>query len=156
MSNLFKQISQEAERQRQEAERLSSTTSPIQSIADTQQPIKPVRPPVKKVAPQNGTTVPKADTTVPQLDLDKLQTVIRELSQLETNNNGLNVRLSAQEALDLDEFVHGVLRKRGLKGHEVSATKLLRYAFRYLSRVHEKEFVAAIEQALKVEDKLSI
>lgn len=56
----------------------------------------------------------------------------------------------------MDDFVHGLLRRRGLKGYEVSAAKLMRYAFRYLSRVHEAEFVAALEQVLKVEEKLSI
>jgi hypothetical protein len=92
----------------------------------------------------------------PQLDNEKLQTVVRELSQLATNSNGLNVRLSSQETQDMEEFIHGVLRRRGLKGYEVSAAKLMRYAFRYLSRVHEDEFVAALEQVLKVEETLSI
>lgn len=36
------------------------------------------------------------------------------------------------------------------------AAKLMRYAFRYLFRVHEAEFIAALKEALKVEEKLSI
>lgn len=73
-----------------------------------------------------------------------------------TNSNGLNVRMSAKEAEDVEEFIHGTLRKQGLKGNQVSAAKLMRYAFRYLYGVHRQEFIAALEEALKIDDNLSI
>ena len=88
--------------------------------------------------------------------MDKLKIIIQELSEMPTNSNGLNVRMSQQEMLDLEEFVYETLRKAGLKGNSVSLAKLMRYALRYLFRVHEKEFVAALKQSLRVEETLSI
>jgi hypothetical protein len=72
------------------------------------------------------------------------------------NSNGLNVRMSQQEMADIEDFVLITLRKQGLKGYEVSVAKLMRYAMRYMFRVHEKEFVSALKQVLKTEETLSI
>ena len=58
-----------------------------------------------------------------------------------TNNNGLNVRMTEQEMQDIEDFVLITLRKQGLRGYEVSIAKLMRYALRYMFRVHEKEFI---------------
>ena len=88
--------------------------------------------------------------------MEKLTILIQELSELPTNSNGLNVRMSRQEMQDLEDFVYVTLRKEGLKGNSVSLAKLMRYALRYLFRVHEKEFVAALKQSLRVEETLSI
>ena len=163
MSNLFNQISKEAERQKQQLEQFPAPAQPQpekrQTEAATPLPQPSVSPkPVKvnKAPNHSGTTAPLSGTTVPLIAKDKLATVMRELSTLPTNNNGLNVRLSEQEAQDLEELIHETLRKRGLRGNHVSAAKLMRYAFRYLTRVHEREFIAALEAAFKVEDKLSI
>jgi len=174
MSHLFKQISQEAAKQQQQLDQMNVPASasrqgqpqfqydldhtaeqPSQPQA-SQPRTKPPTPKAKKMAPPFGTTAPATGTTAPLLDWDKLATVMRELSQLPTNNNGLNVRISEQEAHDLEELIHERLRKRGLRGNTVSAAKLMRYAFRYLTRVHEREFMAALERAFKVEEKLSI
>lgn len=67
----------------------------------------------------SGTTVPDHGAVVPRLDNEKLLTIVRELAQLSTNSNGLNVRLSEQEAGDIDDFIHVTLRKHGLKGNHV-------------------------------------
>ena len=165
MSNLFNQISKEAERQKQQLEqfpvpaqpqpqpemRQTEAATPLPQPSALQKPVK-----ANKTPKQSGTTAPPSGTTVPLIAKDKLATVMRELSALPTNNNGLNVRLSEQEAQDIEALIHETLRKRGLRGNHVRAAKLMRYAFRYLTRVHEREFIAALEAAFKVEDKLSI
>jgi len=91
-----------------------------------------------------------------RLDLDKLRTIIEELSVMQANTNGLNMRMSGKEAADIEDFIHDALRKEGLKGYEVSAAKLMRYAMRYMFRVHPQEFITALRAALKVEETLSI
>lgn len=73
-----------------------------------------------------------------------------------TNYNGLNVRMSEQETQDIEDFVMITLRKQGLRGYDVSIAKLMRYALRYMFRVHEKEFITALKQVLKTEETLSI
>jgi len=165
MSNLFNQISKEAERQKQQLEQFPVPAQPqpqpemrqTEAATPLPQPSTPPKPVKANKAPnQSGTTAPPSGTTGPLIAKDKLATVMRELSALPTNNNGLNVRLSEQEAQDIEELIHETLRKRGLRGNHVSAAKLMRYAFRYLTRVHEREFIAALEAAFKVEDKLSI
>jgi hypothetical protein len=115
------------------------------------------------VAPQPGTTAPQYHNVAPQpqetefrLDIAKLKTIVEEISQIETKRDGLNVRLSDQESQDIEDFIHDKLRRSGLKGYDVSAAKLMRYAFRYISRVHEKDFIKALELALKSESNLSI
>ena len=121
---------------------------------------------------ERGTMAPQVDTTAPDqttntpinttneatpgIDVEKLKTIIEEISQIGTKSNGLNVRLSEQEALDIEEFIQGTLRKKGLRGADVSATKLMRYAFRYLLRVHEKDFIEALVTGLKKDNNLSI
>ncbi|MEZ4710650.1 MAG: hypothetical protein R3A44_25855 [Caldilineaceae bacterium] len=107
-------------------------------------------------APQPGATAPDTKDTAPTIDVNKLQTIIEEMSQIKTKRDGLNVRLSEQETQDIDDFILDKLRKKGIKGYEVSAAKLMRYAFRYLSRVHEKEFIKALEKALEKDTNLSI
>lgn len=165
MSSLFKQINDMAAQQRQQVEEVthSPTISPVgqeisatvslQNQARAKAPSEKVKPTMKT---RNGTVVPDHGVAAPQLDNEKLLTIVRELAQLSTNSNGLNVRLSEQEAGDIDDFIHVTLRKHGLKGNHVSAAKLMRFAFRYLFRVHETEFIAALKEALKVEEKLSI
>jgi hypothetical protein len=167
MSSLFKQISQEAAQQRRQVDQLADSATqpnPVQPEAIPNQPVstaqmpRPTHPAALQpsVVPKSGTAAPHTGIVVPQLDTEKLQIIIQELAQLPTNSNGINVRVSAQEMRDIEEFVHETLRKQGLKGHHVSIAKLMRYALRYLFRVHEREFVAALKQALAVEDKLSI
>ena len=164
MSNIFSTINEEAARQKQQTEQAKEKRStpaekPQTTVSKTPSPTtKPAKakPNKNRVAPQSSTTTPQVDTAAPQLETDKLVTVMRELSQLPTNSNALNVRLSRQESKDIDDFIHDKLRKRGIKGYEVSTSKLLRYAFRYLSRVHEEEFIAALEEAFQTDDTLSI
>lgn len=73
-----------------------------------------------------------------------------------TNSNGLNVRMSEQEMQDIEDFILITLRKQGLRGYDVSIAKLMRYALRYMFRVHEKEFIFALKQTLQTEETLSI
>lgn len=165
MSSLFKQISAEAAQQRQQVDEVDHSPTPPGENKNGEKAVSPRKEPsgstsesskLKKVAPQSGTTAPHSGTMTPHIDTDKLQIIIRELSQLPTNSNGINVRISEQELQDIEEFIHGTLRQRGVKGYNVSITKLMRYAFRYLARVHEQEFIDALEDALKVEETLSI
>lgn len=138
---------------------------PVKSAQDGQQAEGDTKDKVHdtNLVPQIGTTAPQPGTTAPaseknnfHIDIAKLKTIVEEISQIETKRDGLNVRLSDQESLDIEEFILDKLRKSGLKGHDVSAAKLMRYAFRYISRVHEKEFIKALESALKAESNLSI
>lgn len=165
MSTLFKQINEMGAQQRQQIEQLAHSPTlsparhetpiaeqPAQSSKTEETPLKSS----KKVVPQSGATAPHSDTAKSAIDTDKLRTIIQELSQMPVGNNGLNVRMSEQEMVDIEEFVYGSLRKEGLKGYDVSIAKLMRYSLRYLFRVHPKEFVHALKEALKVEEKLSI
>jgi hypothetical protein len=168
MSSLFKQISQEAAQQRSAVQEIAEPSAqqikpdPVSSSPEVlaQSPSTPNKPqdtvPAKKVAPQRGTVAPRDGTNSPQLDSEKLRLIIQQIAQMPTNSNGLNVRMSAQEMQAIEDFVLGTLRKEGLKGHDVSIAKLMRYALRYMFRVHQKEFVAALREALKVEETLSI
>jgi hypothetical protein len=171
MSSLFKQISQEAEKQRQLVSE-GTNPHPTSSIAPEKSslivvespqpetlPIEPSEKPLptrKKVVPQSGATAPQSPDDQPRLDIEKLKIIIEEISQMPINSNGLNVRMSQQEMADIEDFVLITLRKQGLKGYEVSVAKLMRYAMRYMFRVHEKEFVSALKQVLKTEETLSI
>ena len=168
MSSLFKQISQEAAQQRSAVQEIAEPSTPqikkeprMESSEELAQPALVQNEPkavtaIKKVAPQRGTVAPQHDTNSQQLDSEKLRLIIQQISQMPTNSNGLNVRMSAQEMQDIEDFVLGTLRKEGLKGNDVSIAKLMRYALRYMFRVHQKEFVAALREALKVEETLSI
>ena len=172
MSGLFKQISQEAAQQR--AQITENSVSPTPAPADPEQarlapvPTAPISEPKtqqeesrpvrtsKIVVPQSGTMAPQKPGDLPKLDMDKLKIVIEELSTMPTNYNGLNVRMSEQETQDIEDFVMITLRKQGLRGYDVSIAKLMRYALRYMFRVHEKEFITALKQVLKTEETLSI
>ena len=91
-----------------------------------------------------------------RIDLDKLRTVIEEIAAVKTNAYGFSVRMSQREQADIEEFILDTLRKEGIKGYEVSIAKLMRYAMRYMFRVHPQEFVTALRAALEVEETLSI
>jgi hypothetical protein len=166
MSSLFKQISQEAAKQRQQLDPSAPEVQP-ESVAAHQTPETPApasklvarkrsQSSSQKAAPQSGTTAPQSGTTNGSVDLKKLETIITQMSQIPVNSNGINVRVSSQEAQDIEEFIYGRLRQEGLKGYDVSIAKLMRYALRYLSRVHEDEFVKALKNALTADEKLSI
>lgn len=91
-----------------------------------------------------------------EVQTDKLQTIIKELSQITVTEHGTPVRLSSIEKKDIEDYIFGVLRKKGVTGKAVSTAKLMRYALRYLMKVHEKEFTTALIEGLKKEEKLSI
>ena len=136
MSSLFKQISQEAEKQRQQ---VSEGSVPSLASAVTTEPSLPAAEPApaepnapfveqeknstltrKKVVPQPGATAPQSPSGEPKLDIEKLKIIIEEISQMPINSNGLNVRMSQQEMADIEDFVLITLRKQGLKGYGVS------------------------------------
>ncbi len=168
MSSLFKQISQEAAQQRAAVQKSAEPRAPqikSESVVDSPEAIAHNTPvqikpknkaSIKKVAPQHGTVAPQSGTDSPHLDSGKLRLIIQQISQMPTNSNGLNVRMSAQEMQDIEDFVLVTLRQEGLRGHDVSIAKLMRYALRYMFRVHQKEFVTALCEALKIEETLSI
>lgn len=90
------------------------------------------------------------------LDHDKLRTVISELSEIKVSTYGTPVRLSASERRDIEDFIYITLRKKGLDSKAISSAKLMRFALRYLMKVHEREFIEALVEALKKEERLSI
>jgi len=90
------------------------------------------------------------------LDTDKLRVIIGELSEIKVSAHGTPVRLSEAERHDIEDFIYTTLRKKGINGRAVSSAKLMRFALRYLMKVHEKEFVEALSEALKKEERLSI
>lgn len=110
--------------------------------------------------PASGATTPVTDIADRRrsqaLDREKLETIIRELSEIRVATHGTPVRISLAEKKDIEDFIYITLRKQGLEGKAVSHAKLLRYALRYVMKVHEAEFVAALTAALKKEERLSI
>lgn len=103
---------------------------------------------------------PKSDTSNRHrnkgLQTDKLETVVQELSEISVSEHGSPVRMSSFEKKDIEDFIHITLRKKGLTGKSVSSAKLMRYALRYMMKVHEQEFIKALTKALRKEEKLSI
>lgn len=167
MSSLFKQISEQAAQQRAQISQgvIPPTPELVEPSQDkvldsnespSSRSQKKNKQTNNKVVPHSGTMVPETTENPPHLDLDKLKIIIEELSQMPTKSNGLNVRMSDQEMQDIEDFVLITLRKQGLRGYEVSVAKLMRYALRYMFRVHEKEFISALKQVLKTEETLSI
>lgn len=90
------------------------------------------------------------------IDKDKLGTIISELSEIKVSTYGTPVRLSEVERKDIDDFIYITLRKKGIGGKAVSSAKLMRYALRYLMKVHDKAFVETLVEALEKEERLSI
>lgn len=162
MSNLFAELQNEAAQQKKIAEGLK-TQAEVTTVDVVAAPVAPLEQPKQKankrepqIETNNGTTAPDVGTTAPHIDTNKLETIISELSGISTRRDGLNVRLSDKEATDVDDFVNDTLRRKGLKGNDVSASKLMRYAFRYILRLHEKEFTEALMRAFRDKEKLSI
>jgi hypothetical protein len=91
-----------------------------------------------------------------QLDPVKLITIIKSLSEIPASTQNTPVRFSEQEKKDIEDFIFITLRKNGLQGKAVSTSKLLRYSLRYLMKVHEKEFITALQKALKKNTHLPI
>lgn len=90
------------------------------------------------------------------IDAIKLQTIISELSEIKVSTYGAPVRISAAERQDIEDFIYITLRKKGLEGKAISSAKLMRYALRYLMKVHPKTFIEALIEALMKEENLSI
>jgi hypothetical protein len=91
-----------------------------------------------------------------QIDPVKLITVIKSLSEISASTQNTPVRFSEQEKKDIEDFIFITLRKNGLQGKAVSTSKLLRYSLRYLMKVHQKEFITALQKALKKNTLLPI
>lgn len=142
MSKLFSELNQEAKRQQallnQQSIKLLQT-----DIAQS----------VRDVPTSESEKVNKGSSA--EIQPQKLQTIITELSQIPVAPP-TTVRLSEIEKRDLEDFILDTLRKKGLQGQAVSGAKLMRYALRYMMKVHTKEFVEALQVALKQEEKLSI
>lgn len=115
--------------------------------------------------PKTGATASVSDVATPHsdvtdtgehIDAEKLTTVIRAIAEIPVGAQNTPVRLSVQEKKDIEEFIYGRLRKSGLQGKGVSASKLLRYALRYLMKVHERAFIDALGKALTKKSELPI
>ena len=90
------------------------------------------------------------------LDANKLKTVIKELSEIRVSTHGIPVRLSKTEKRDIEDFIYITLRQEGIEGKAVGVSRLMRYALRYMMKVHKEEFIDALAEGLKKDDKLSI
>ena len=142
MNKMFSEIDQDAQEQAKKLKQQSTKTSQTdvaQSVSD--------------VETSDGDIGKRSKSA--EIQIDKLQTIISELSAIKVAPP-TTVRLAEAEKQDIEDFMHGTLRKRSLQGQSVSIAKLMRYALRYMMKVHSKEFVDALEKALKKEEKLSI
>src|SRR6185503_9835389 len=97
-----------------------------------------------------------AETNQGGLDIEKLRTIIKSLSEIPTSGFTTPIRLSAQEKKDVEDFIYMTLRKHGIQGHQVSVSKLMRYCLRYLMKIHERELVTALKEALQKDTNLPI
>ena len=147
---------------RQSTQKVSETIMDANPAIDTTQQ-KMVKENSDIVTSQRHNVTSDSDVTTSHevafttnLDMDKLQTVIKALSEIPTASQNVPVRLSDQERKDIDEFIHVTLRRKGITGHDVSVSKLLRYSLRYILKVHEKELLVSLVQALKKETTLPI
>jgi hypothetical protein len=91
-----------------------------------------------------------------RLDIEKLQTVIKSLSEIPYSAFTTPVRLSNQEKKDIEDFIFITLRKNDLQGNAVSISKLMRYCLRYMMKIHEDEFIEALKKALRKDTTLPI
>lgn len=139
MSRLFTELSKEAEKQQQSLQKKQGQNQK-KSTSDAETPITDITNRRRKAT----------------LDSEKLVTIIKELSEITVATYGTPVRLSAAEKRDIEDFIYINLRKKGITGKTVSNAKLMRYALRYMMKVHDKEFVAALDSALRKDETLSI
>lgn len=145
MSSIFSELNKEAEQQQQ------SLANQQQKSAENQKPKRNKQIDVQ-TSPSDVPNRRRTETA----DQEKLKIIITELSTIPVTSSNTPVRLSATEKQDIEDFIHGTLRKRGLRGKSVSGAKLMRYALRYMMKVKQKEFIDALEKTLKKEEKLSI
>lgn len=130
-----------------------SDVATSQTDITTSQPTKPI-PEVARNMP--GDTPAESPEAKSRLEIEKLQTVIKSLSEVPTSAFTTPIRLSDQEKNDIEDFIYGTLRKNGLQGKAVSISKLMRYCMRYVMKVHEEEFVEALKGALHKDTNLPI
>jgi hypothetical protein len=138
MSNLFTELTNEAARQQKSVEDQKAQSETTQTDTAT--------------SPTDIANRRRLQT----LDESKLKTIIGELSEIGVSTHGTPVRLSEAEKRDIEDFIYITLRQKGIEGKGVSGAKLMRYALRYLMKVHEQEFINALAEALKKDNKLSI
>ena len=94
--------------------------------------------------------------TQPSIDTEKLEVIIKSLSEIKTSSFTTPIRLTEQEKKDIEDFIYIKLRKKGLQGKNVSISKLMRYSMRYMLKIHEAELEAALQSALVVNSNLPI
>ena len=94
-----------------------------------------------------------SDTNV--IDQEKLKIVVKSLSKTPVTDI-VYVRVSKQEKEDLNEFVHEIMKRENISRMDVNASKLFRYCTRYMMKVHEKEFIAAVIEAQDDDNELPI
>ncbi len=145
MSSIFSELNKEAEQQQQ------SLTNQQQKSVENHKLKRDTQTDVR-TSSTDVSNRRRTETT----DQEKLKIIITELSTIPVTSSNTPVRLSAIEKQDIEEFIHGTLRKRGLRGKSVSGAKLMRYALRYMMKVQDRAFVDAMVAALKKEEKLSI
>lgn len=99
----------------------------------------------------------KKRTTTKQtaIHTDRLEMIIKSLSDIKTSTFTTPIRLSEQEKRDVEDFIYIKLRKKGLQGKDVSISKLMRYCVRYMIKVHEEELVNSLQKVLAGDEVLS-
>ena len=162
MSNLFKELTKEAENQQKFLQKQQeSPTDAAMPDTDAAMPdTDAAMPDTDAAMPDTDAAMPDTDAgsqhQVKTLDHEKLKIIISELSALNVYGNSTSVRLSKTERQDIQDFVHITLRKNGIDGKSVSGAKLMRYALRYMIKVHKEEFIDALSEVLKENNSLSI
>ena len=138
MSKLFSQLHKEADKQQESVQKQKGQSEPAETGTATS---------------PTGTANRRRLQTV---DEDKLRTIISELSEIGVSHHGTPVRLSEAEKRDIEDFIYITLRQKGIEGKKVSGAKLMRYALRYMMKVHPEAFIQALSEALKKDETLSI
>lgn len=89
------------------------------------------------------------------IDVDILTRYINQMVNIDDIYITKLLRITASEDEVYDKFINRELRDLKLKGKYVSLNRLFRYALWYLLKEHKKEFITALQKALKKEEKLT-
>ena len=143
--------------------RMSHTDGRLSNKLDvTAQPDRPTQRTDSRAPQTDGSTqhtdrhLSPDDELTRELDMQKLQTIIQELSSIKVDSERVSIRMSAVEKLEIEDFIFGHLRAKGLQGKQVSISRIMRYAIRYFIKVHPQVFEESLKSALHKEAKLTV
>ena len=141
MSKIFAQLlTQEAEKQRQAVTKVKNDIENRSDVATSQPDVR---------TSQSHVTASKKEVSE-KFPLEKplMNQIISSLSDAKVSPALLSIRMTEDEKEYIEDFILDTLRKEKLQGHEVSMSKLMRYALTYLLLKHQREFVDVLKETL--------